>query len=162
MPRLGLASFRRRLIFRGAFLLLVLATLGLALMVLKEEKQRSYQNYRQSFRKTEAEILARLRHPTGQLALLNPAGGGAVTPLRPLLLPYSALDFDDQNKAQQAIEMAGCSVQYPGGGSVCVAIGNNPYAGGFCIWWGVSSAGRWWGARPAPWNWRRSTARASS
>lgn len=131
VPRLGLASFRRRLIFRGAFLLLVLATLGLALMVLKEEKQRSYQNYRQSFRKTEAEILARLRHPTGQLALLNPAGGGAVTPLRPLLLPYSALDFDDQNKAQQAIEMAGCSVQYPGGGSVCVAIGNNPYAGGF-------------------------------
>ena len=27
--------------------------------------------------------------------------------------------------------MAGCSVQYPDGASVCAAIGNNPYAGGF-------------------------------
>jgi signal transduction histidine kinase len=131
VPRLGLASFRRRLIFRGAFLLLVLATLALALAVLREEKQRSTQNYRQNFSKTEAEIVARLRNPVGQLALLNPYSGGATTPLKPLLLPYSALDFDDQNKAQQAIEMAGCSVQYPGGASVCVAIGNNPYAGGF-------------------------------
>jgi len=131
VPRLGLASFRRRILFRGAFLLLVLATLALALVLLKEEKQRSYQNYRLSFNKTLAEIVARLRHPAGQLALLNPPRGGPVTPLRPLVLPYSALDFDDQNKAQQAIEMAGCSVHYPGGGAVCVAIGNNPYAGGF-------------------------------
>jgi signal transduction histidine kinase len=131
VPRLGLAAFRRRIIFRGAFLLLIIATLALALVLLKEEKQRSYQNYRQNFGKTQAEIVARLRHPAGQLALLNPSSGGAVTPLRPLVLPYSALDFDDQNKAQQAIEMAGCSVQYPGGGSVCVAVGNNPYAGGF-------------------------------
>ena len=131
VPRLGLAAFRRRIIFRGAFLLLIVATLALALVLLAEEKQRSYQNYRQNFSKTQAEIVARLRHPAGQLALLNPSSGGAVTPLRPLVLPYSALDFDDQNKAQQAIEMAGCSVQYPGGASVCVAVGNNPYAGGF-------------------------------
>lgn len=131
VPRLGLAAFRRRIIFRGAFLLLIIATLALALVLLKEEKQRSYQNYRQNFGKTQAEIVARLRHPAGQLALLNPSSGGTVTPLRPLVLPYAALDFDDQNKAQQAIDMAGCSVQYPGGGSVCVAVGNNPYAGGF-------------------------------
>ena len=43
----------------------------------------------------------------------------------------SALDFDDQSKASQAVETAGCSVQYPDGSSICVAIGNNPYAGGF-------------------------------
>ena len=132
MPRLGLAAFRRRLLFRGAFLLLVLATLTLALVLLKEEKQRSYQNYKLGVSKTQAEITARLRHPAGQLALLNPGMRGAsVVPLRPLLLPYSALDFDDQNKVQQAVEMAGCSVQYPDGSSACVAVGSNPYAGGF-------------------------------
>jgi len=29
------------------------------------------------------------------------------------------------------VEMAGCAVQYPDQSSVCVAVGNNPYAGGF-------------------------------
>ncbi|HTJ96024.1 MAG TPA: HAMP domain-containing sensor histidine kinase [Rhodocyclaceae bacterium] len=132
LPGLGLASFRRRILFRSAFVLLIAATLGLAIALLKEEKQRSYDNYQQSFRKTQAEIMARLRHPAGQLALLNPdAQGGAVTPLSPLVLPYAALDFDELNKAQQAVEMAGCSVQYENGNSLCVAIGSNPYAGGF-------------------------------
>lgn len=132
VPSLGLASFRRRIIFRGAFLALLLATLGLALGLLTEEKERGYSNYAESLRKTRAEILAKLRHPAGRLALLNPLEKGrSVTPLRPLVLPYSALDFDDQNKAQQAVELAGCSVQYPDGSSVCVAVGNNPYSGGF-------------------------------
>ena len=132
LPRLGLASFRRRILFRGVFLLLAVATLALALVLLKEEKERSYQNYRQGFGRTQAEVLARLRHPAGLLALMNPGVHGEdVTPLRPLMLPYGALDFDDQNKAQQAVEMAGCSVRYPDDSSLCVAIGNNPYAGGF-------------------------------
>ncbi len=139
VPRLGLASFRRRILFRGVFLMLVLATLALAVGLLQEEKERSYRNYQENFRKTQAEIVARLRHPAGLLALLNPrapggtdsATAGNATPLRPLVLPYAALDFDDQNKAQQAIEMAGCSVRYPDGGSICVAIGSNPYSGGF-------------------------------
>ena len=131
-PRLGLASFRRRLLFRGAFLLLALATIALALVLLIGEKERSYQSYRQGFGKTLSEIVAKLRHPAGQLALLNPTSrDAATTPLRPLLLPYGALDFDDQNKSRQAVETAGCSVQYPNGASLCVAIGNNPYAGGF-------------------------------
>jgi len=132
VPKLGLASFRRRILFRATFLFLVLASLALAVALLKEEKQRSYRNYQESFKKTQAEIVAKLRHPSGQLALLNGSSAGrTLTPLRPLVLPYGALDFDDQNKAQQAVEMAGCSVQYPNGSSVCVAIGNNPYAGGF-------------------------------
>jgi two-component system, OmpR family, sensor kinase len=141
-PKPGLASFRRRIIFRGAFVFLIAATLTLALVLLKEEKQRSYQNYQHGFKKSHAEIVARLRHPAGQLALLNPQSRhGGVTPLRPLVLPYSALDFDDQNKAQQAVEMAGCSVQYPDGSSVCVAIGNNPYAGGFIYLVGAFASG---------------------
>lgn len=132
MPRLGLASFRRRIFFRGVFLSLVIATLALAVVLLQEEKQRSYRNYEQGFAKTQAEVIAKLRHPAGQLALLNPSNRDATsTRLRPLLLPYSAIDFDDQGKAQQAVEMAGCSVQYANGSSVCIAIGSNPYAGGF-------------------------------
>jgi signal transduction histidine kinase len=124
--------FRLRVFFRGTFLLLALATIGLALAVLQDEKERSYRNYQDGFKKNQAQIAAKLRHPTGQLVLLNPnAYTGAVTPLRPVVLPFSALDFDDRNKAQQAVEMAGCLVQYPDAASMCVAIGNNPFAGGF-------------------------------
>lgn len=131
MPRLGLVAFRRRIIVRGVFLLLAVATLALAVLLLKEEKERSLRNYESSLGKTLAEVAARLRHPAGQLALLNPGRTEHQTPLRPLLLPYAALDFDDQSKASQAVETAGCSVQYPDGSSICVAVGNNPYAGGF-------------------------------
>lgn len=140
VPSLGLAAFRRRLLVRGVFALLALATLALAVALLQEEKERSYRNYEQGFRKTQAEIAARLRHPAGQLALLNPGRDHNVVPLVPLLLPYAALDFDDQFKAQQAVETAGCSVQYPDGSAICVAVGNNPYAGGFIYLVGHFSA----------------------
>lgn len=124
--------FGLRAFFRGAFLLLALATVALAIAVLQDEKERSYRNYQDGFRKNQAQIAAKLRHPTGQLVLLNPtAYEREVTPLRPLVLPFSALDFDDRNKAQQAVEMAGCLVQYPDAASMCVAVGNNPFAGGF-------------------------------
>lgn len=142
VPRLGFAAFRLRLLFRGAFLLLVAATLALATVLLAGEKTRSYENYRRGFAKTQAEIAARLRHPAGQLALLNPSIAGAnVTPLRPLLLPFGAIDFDDQNKAQQAVEIAGCSVRYADGSALCAAVGSNPYAGGFLYLVGSAPAG---------------------
>lgn len=131
IPRLGLAAFRRRLVVRGVFVLLAAATLAMAVVVLQDEKERSLRSYESSFRKTQAEVAARLRHPAGQLALLNPGRERQATPLTPLLLPYAALDFDDQYKAQQAVETAGCSVQYPDGSSICAGVGNNPYAGGF-------------------------------
>ncbi len=135
--------FRLRIFFRGAFLLLILATLGLALTLLREEKQLSYANYQEGFRKTQSEIAARLRHPTGQLALLNPRSANQqdLTPLRPLMLPFSAIDFDDRAKVQQAVEMAGCLVQYGQGASLCVAIGSNPLAGGFIYAAGSFSSG---------------------
>lgn len=135
MKKFLLSSYRLRLLFRGVFLLLGMATIGLALSVLQQEKQLSYNNYQNNFKKTRSQIAATLRHPAGQLALLNPRneaaqsnGGGA---LHPLLLPFSALDFDDQSKVQQAIAMSGCLVQYGEDGSLCVGIGNNPWAGGF-------------------------------
>jgi signal transduction histidine kinase len=124
--------FGLRVFFRGAFLLLSLAVIALALTVLIEEKQRRYADYAVSLTKSHQQILTRLRHPSGQLALLNPdVLQRPAAPLRPILLPYGALDFDDRLKARQAVENAGCQTQYPDGSSLCVAIGNNPYAGGF-------------------------------
>jgi signal transduction histidine kinase len=128
--------------FRGAFLLLALATVALALSELRDEKQISYRSYREVFDKNVQQIIARLQHPSGQLALLNPRlSGAALTPLRPLVLPFSAIDFDDKAKAEQAAEMAGCLVQYPDHAQLCVAVGNNPVAGGFIYAVGAFSSG---------------------
>ncbi|MRV76762.1 HAMP domain-containing protein [Duganella sp. FT92W] len=127
----SLATYRLRIVLRMAFLSLALAIVGLAISVLQQEKQLSYESYAQSFRKTQDQLAATLRHPAGQLALLNPnhapEGGG----LRPLLLPFPALDFDDQHKVRQAIAMSGCLAQVGPQGSLCAGIGNNPWAGGF-------------------------------
>ncbi len=132
VPRLGLAAFRNRIVFHLVFVALVLATLALALALLNEERQRNAQRYGQSFAKSLAEVVAQLRHPSGQLALMNPepaqVDAGWVAPQR---LPFGAIDFDDATKAQRAVEMAGCGLQYPGGASLCVAVGSNAYAGGF-------------------------------
>ncbi|PFH11812.1 signal transduction histidine kinase [Collimonas sp. PA-H2] len=128
----NLAQYRLRILFRGAFLLLAVATVALALYVLQQEKQLSYKNYQTSFSKTSDQIMATLRHPAGQLALLNPrAENGGADALHPVLLPFPSLDFDDQNKVRQAITMSGCLVQYGDDGALCVAVGNNPWAGGF-------------------------------
>jgi signal transduction histidine kinase len=128
----GRVPLRLRVFFRGAFALLALATVALALTVLIDEKQRSHRRYAEGLHNNLAQIAARLRHPTGQLALLNPElADQAPTPLHPLVLPFSAIDFDDRVKSLQAIEMAGCQVQYPDGSSWCAGVGNNPYAGAF-------------------------------
>ncbi len=126
-----LAQFRLRLVFRGAFLVLALATVALAVSLLQQEKQLGYNNYQTNFKKTQQQISATLRHPTGQMALLNPPASGASATLHPVLLPFSALDFDDQNKVQQAIAMSGCLLQYADNTSLCVGVGNNPWAGGY-------------------------------
>ncbi|HET8747413.1 MAG TPA: HAMP domain-containing sensor histidine kinase [Ramlibacter sp.] len=140
-PRLGLASFRRRILIRGVFLLLALATLALAVVLLQDEKARSYRNYQQAFRKTQADLMARLRQPSGLLALLNPDAAGAPTPLRPLVLPYASLDVEDPGKAQQAVDQAGCSVVYPDDSAVCAGVGSSAYAGNFIYLVGSFTAG---------------------
>ncbi len=131
LQRAPLVTFRQRILFRGVFLVLGFATFLLALSVLQQEKQLLYNNYQASFRKTQQQIVTTLRHPAGQLALLNPPGNKPSATLRPLLLPYATIDFDDQNKVQQAIAMSDCLVQYGSDGAICVGIGNNPWAGGF-------------------------------
>ena len=124
--------FRLRIFFRGAFLLLALAVAALALSVLADEKQRSQRAYAEGLARNQAQIAARLRHPTGQLALLNARyADSALTPARPLVLPFAAIDLDDRAKAQQAVETAGCSWQYPSGATLCNALGADPRAGAF-------------------------------
>jgi len=124
--RLGLAAWRNRLLVHTVFLLLALATLALAVTLLREEKQRAYQRYAQGFAQSLSTVAAKLRHPTGQLALLNPEAGQG-----PLLLPFSAIDFDDPSKTRSAVEMSGCARHYANGESLCLAVGSNAYAGGF-------------------------------
>ncbi|HEX5802564.1 MAG TPA: HAMP domain-containing sensor histidine kinase [Azospira sp.] len=137
-----LASFRLRILFRTAFLALGLAVVAMTIAVLQDEKQRSVDNYRASFTKTKEQIVARLHHPAGQLALLNPRwDSDAAAKGRPVVLPYAAIDFDDQTKVRSAVEMAGCLVQYKHAGSLCVAIGSNPWAGGFIYAAGTFASG---------------------
>ncbi|MES2320552.1 MAG: HAMP domain-containing sensor histidine kinase [Pseudomonadota bacterium] len=132
MRFLRIVPYRLRILLRAAFLLLALATLALAVSVLQQEKQLSYNNYQASFNKTAQHISATLRHPAGQLALLNPPRGAAPAEgLHPVLLPFASLDFDDQNKVQQAIALSGCLVRYGTSGELCVGVGNNAWAGGF-------------------------------
>lgn len=129
LPRVPL---RLRVLFRGLFALLALALVALALSVLQDEKQRSHRVYVEGLRQNQGQIAARLRHPAGQLALLNPeAALRLAQPVRPLVLPFRALDFDDRTKALQAVEMAGCALQYPNGATLCAAVGSSAYAGGF-------------------------------
>jgi signal transduction histidine kinase len=137
-----LASFRLRVLFRSAFLALVFAVMALAVAVLQEEKQRAWRNYQNVLAKTKEQITARLRHPSGQLALMNPdrrVGDRGV--IHPVLLPFSAIDFDDRNKAWNAVEMADCLIRYPRFGSLCVGIGNNPWIGGFIYAAGTFGSG---------------------
>lgn len=145
--RFSLVKYRLRLLLRAAFIFLMAATIGLALSVLQQEKQLSYKNYQGSFQKTRVQVATTLRHPSGQLALLNPRpfSTGADYRLHPLLLPFAALDFDDQQKVQQAVTMSGCLAQYANNGSLCVGIGDNPWAGGF-----IYVAGTFDGARLVP------------
>lgn len=95
--RLSLVPYRAWLLLRAAFLFLMVATAGLALSVLQQEKQLSYKNYQTNFQKTREQIAATLRHPSGQLAPLKPSVVSSAV-LHPLLLPFAALDFDDLQK----------------------------------------------------------------
>lgn len=130
--RAPVASFRLRILFRGVFLLLALATIALAVVLLRDEKERSYRNYQQALRQTHAGVLEQLRQPAGMLALLNAqAQPQHVPPLRPLVLPYAALDFDEQNSVHHLADQAGCAVRYPDGSALCVGVGGAPRAAGF-------------------------------
>ncbi len=131
-PRLRLAAFRRRLVFHGAFLLLSVATVVLAVTLLAEERQRSRDRYEAAFRQRLNNLSAQLRHPTGQLALLNADAPFSFDDgISPVVLPFAGLDFGDPFKARQAVEMSGCAVQWPDGQQLCVAVGRRAYAGAF-------------------------------
>ena len=129
-----------------------LATVAALSVVVLRTKERAWRAYQHGFVRS-----GQARSWRG-CAAVGPVGtahashlGQGVTPLAPLLLPYAAIDFDDPQKSQRAVEMAGCSVQYPDGASVCAAIGNNPYAGGFIYLVGGFYAGELTPAGTAHW-----------
>ncbi len=71
----GRVPLRLRVFFRGVFALLALAMVALALSVLQDEKQRSHRVYAEGLQRNQAQIAARLRHPTGRA---RPARPGVV------------------------------------------------------------------------------------
>lgn len=132
LPRLPLAAFQRRLLLRAVFLGLLLGSVLLALQLLTDEKQRLQHAHEYGF-KGRLEVLAeRLRHPSGQLALLNadlpPTDAEGWVPLR---LPMGAIDFDDPTKAERAMDLADCWSPLPDDQAWCVAVGQRASAGAF-------------------------------
>lgn len=132
LPRLPAAAFLRRTLLRLVFVVLLVASAALVLQLLTEEKARLQRAYEAGFRGQLDVIAERLRHPSGELALLNldrPAddAGGTV----PLRLPVGAIDFDDAAKAERAVEMTGCALRLSDGVQWCPAVGRRASAGAF-------------------------------
>lgn len=125
LPRLPAAAFLRRTLLRGVFVALLLGSGLLVLQLLTDERQRLQRDYEAGFQGRLDVIAERLRHPSGQLALLNldrppPDGHGSV----PLRLPLGAIDFDDPARAERALELTAC-------GDWCPAVGQRASAGAF-------------------------------
>ncbi len=132
LPRLPLAAFARRTLLRSVFALLLVGIGAMALQLLADEKRRLHAGYEAAFHQRLAVLAARLRHPTGQLALLNADAG---TPpqgwLSPSRLPFGAIDFDAPDKAARAVEISGCALAWGDGSTLCVAVGQRASAGAF-------------------------------
>jgi signal transduction histidine kinase len=132
LPRLPAAAFLRRTLLRLVFVVLLAASAALVLQLLTDEKFRLQRAYEAGFRGQLDVIAERLRHPSGELVLLNldrPAddANGSV----PLRLPVGAIDFDDAYKAERAVEMTGCALRLPDGAEWCPAVGRRASAGAF-------------------------------
>jgi hypothetical protein len=132
LPRLPLAAFRRRLLLRAIFLAMLLGSVALALQLLADEKQRLQRDYEAGFRGRLAVLTERLRHPSGQLALLNadlpPPNESGWVPLR---LPLGAIDFDDPFKAERALSLVDCWSRWNDGPAWCAGLGQRGSAGAF-------------------------------
>ena len=115
--------------------------ISLALAVLQGEKRRAYDNYQHVLGKTKEQIVTSLRHPSGQLALLNPTRvtSRAGKP-HPVLLPFAGIDFSAEDKVRHAVEMSDCLIHFERG-TLCVAIGNEPRIGGFIYVAGTFESG---------------------
>jgi signal transduction histidine kinase len=125
LPRLPVAAFLRRTLLRLVFLGLLAGSALLVLQLLTEERQRLQREYEAGFLGRLNVMAERLRHPAGQLAVLNldhpaPDNAGAA----PLRLPLGAIDFDDPSKAERAVELTAC-------GDPCLAVGQRASAGAF-------------------------------
>ncbi|MEY2653040.1 MAG: Sensor protein PfeS [Pseudomonadota bacterium] len=132
LPRLPAAAFLRRTLLRLVFVALLVGSAVLVLRLLTDEKLRLQRAYEAGFRGQLDVVAERLRHPSGELVLLNldrPADDarGSV----PLRLPLGAIDFDDDAKAERAVEMVGCALRLADGTEWCPGVGRRASAGAF-------------------------------
>lgn len=132
LPRLPAAAFLRRTLLRLVFVALLGGSAALVLQLLTDEKLRLQRAYEAGFRGQLDVVAERLRHPSGELVLLNldrPAddANGSV----PLRLPLGAIDFDDAAKAGRAVEMSGCALRLADGAEWCPGVGRRASAGAF-------------------------------
>lgn len=132
LPRLPAAAFLRRTLLRLVFVALLAGSAALVLQLLADEKLRLQRAYEAGFRGQLDVVAERLRHPSGELVLLNldrPADDalGSV----PLRLPLGAIDFDDSAKAERAVEMTGCMLRFADGAEWCPGVGRRASAGAF-------------------------------
>ncbi|MGY0193506.1 ATP-binding protein [Leptothrix sp. BB-4] len=132
LPRLPAAAFLRRTLLRLVFVALLVGSAALVLQLLTDEKLRLQRAYEAGFRGQLDVVAERLRHPSGELVLLNldrPSDDdrGSV----PLRLPLGAIDFDDEAKAERAVEMVGCTLRLADGTEWCPGVGRRASAGAF-------------------------------
>lgn len=132
LPRLPAAAFLRRTLLRLVFLGLLAGSAALVLQLLTDEKLRLQRAYEAGFKGQLDVVVERLRHPSGELLLLNldrPADDarGSV----PLRLPLGAIDFDDPSKAERAVEMSGCAIRAADGAEWCPGVGRRASGGAF-------------------------------
>ncbi|MEY2687856.1 MAG: Sensor protein PfeS [Pseudomonadota bacterium] len=132
LPRLPAAAFLRRTLLRLVFVALLIGSAALVLQLLTDEKLRLQRAYEAGFRGQLDVVAERLRHPSGELVLMNldrPADNaqGSV----PMRLPLGAIDFDDAAKAERAVEMVGCALRFSDGAEWCPGVGRRASAGAF-------------------------------
>ncbi len=132
LPRLPAAAFLRRTLLRLVFVALLIGSAALVLQLLTDEKLRLQRAYEAGFRGQLDMVAERLRHPSGELVLLNldrplDDASGSV----PLRLPLGAIDFDDAAKAERAVEMVGCALRFADGAEWCPGVGRRASAGAF-------------------------------
>ena len=128
------------------FPLLALATVALALVACcRTRSSAATASTPKACKKNQAQIAARLRHPTGQLALLNPGAADrpahAGAPAACCRSPRST--STTATKAQQAVEMAGCALQYPDGATLCAASAAIPTRVASSTWSAASRPASW-------------------
>ena len=117
-----LQSHSIRLIIRLTFLTLIAATLLISLIAIRESIKQFYIQYNQAFSMKKLIIINHLESEAGQLAIANPErfkSFDGKNYLRPVMIPYGAIQADDPKKINDMLEYLGCSIFLDSKNSIC-------------------------------------------